>query len=143
MAKSVISPSPRGLNMIAEYTLTYDLPVGFNLFQTKPKKTVKNPVSTTKASHNLRYPYHVIIPFNHHYSQYLYSKSHSIKRNYVKKTLLPQKCFKHNLYDQYRTRHTKNCLKRFKRYEGKSINITTLIVSQRIFYDLIEMWSLL
>ncbi|TMW48655.1 hypothetical protein DOY81_006244 [Sarcophaga bullata] len=146
MAKSVISPSPRGLNVIAEYTLTYDLPTGFQLFPAKTtQKTTKNPVTiSASASHNLLYPYHVIIPFNHQYSQYLYSKSHSIKRNYVKhRKLLPPKCLKHNLYDQNRKRHSKSCLKRFKRYEEESIDVTTLTVSQRMFYDLIEKWSLL
>lgn len=143
MAKSVIPPSPRGLNVIAEYTLIYDLPASFQILKTIQRKTKYNLLSTTTAPHSHLYRYDVIVPYSHHYSQYLHSKSHSIKRNHFKKKLLAQKCLRQNLYDHYIRRYSKVCLKRYKRNEKNSVDMTRLTVSQRIFYDLIEKWSLL
>ncbi|XP_065354533.1 uncharacterized protein LOC135949004 [Calliphora vicina] len=147
MAKSIIPPAPRGLNVIAEYTLSYELPTDFHAFHKKRTKTTKRPVSTiaTTSSYPFFEHHHMIVPYNHDYYYKIhpeYLSEHAIRRkySYSKKNMLQRKCFKRNFYD-YKRKGSSICLNRAKRNEVWSIN--ELTVTQRMFFDLIEKWSLL
>ncbi|KAM7360662.1 uncharacterized protein ACRADG_006758 [Cochliomyia hominivorax] len=143
IAKSIISPAPRGLNIIAEYTLSYELPSDFQIFKNKPKKTTKISISTTP--HPSFHPYQMVVPYNHDYYFSLepeFSNPYLIERkySYFHKNMPPTKCFKRYFYD-YKGKISNICHKRRKR--DKILSVNKLTVSQRMFYDLIEKWSLI
>ncbi|XP_037808474.1 uncharacterized protein LOC119601549 [Lucilia sericata] len=151
MAKSIIQPAPRGLNLIAEYTLNYELPTDFYVFQKKQTKTTKHPIPTmTTKSPYTKVPYYqhydMIVPYNHDYyfkihPEYINKQLIQRKHSYSKKKMLQRKCFKRNFYD-YNRKLPSICLNRAKRNE-EVWSLHKLTISQRMFYDLIEKWSLL
>lgn len=147
IAKSIIPPAPRGLNVIAEYTLTYELPTDFHFFQKKKKpKTTHRPISTTTTHPYYDYHQHpIVIPYNHDYyysfhPEYRPTEIMHRKYSFYKQTLPHRKCLNRKFYE-YKRSVSNICLRRGKRNEKWSLD--DLTVSQRMFYDLIEKWSLL
>lgn len=143
MAKSIIPPAPRGLNLIAEYTLSYELPSDLHLFQKKRTRNTKKPASaaTTTALY-FNYDHHVIVPYTHDYYFGMhpeYFNANMIRRQ-PSNSKQQRKCLQRKFYD-YNRKYSNICLSRAKRKEEWRIN--ELTVSQRMFYDLIEKWSLL
>lgn len=141
IAKSIIPPAPKGLNMITEYTLVYDLPADFRMFKKQHKKVTKE----TAGSHQPHYRQHMIVPFTYDYFYQIhpeYFDDYLIKRKhiYFKESPAARKCLRKKFYN-YKEKFSNVCLKRIKRRNSR--HLTELTPSQRILYDLVEKWSLM
>ncbi|XP_075164490.1 uncharacterized protein LOC142237043 [Haematobia irritans] len=127
-AKAVLSGVPRGLNVLFEYTIFYELPTGLDLsektnsiLKNRGTTTITTTTSTTKKPPDLlHFPY-----------IWMNRPVNSIEepRRYSKCTL------KH--FYETNAKYPPICLRRIKRVS----NFHRLSVSQRLFYDILEKWS--
>ncbi|XP_059217788.1 uncharacterized protein LOC106088878 [Stomoxys calcitrans] len=125
-AKSILPGVPRGLNVLFEYTVFYDLPTGLDLI--KKKFAALESRFTTKAPDR---PSTMRPPNLLHFPQMWSDGSTAQHRRY-------SKCKRKNFYELYEG-YSAICLKRTKRVA----DMQRLTTSERLFYDVMEKWSLL